>query len=393
MLLTGAAVARQRDYRIQAEECASGVSATDVPMAGDGKAVRVAPGKAVTLRVPVGAGIWRLALSIQAEGANDATLVVRSEDQVLGRHYAPAGAWGSATIGVQSTEDGEFEIDLSASGAPILVDTVDASELAASKRSRPLTKAGKIVRETPVLKGGKARVRLVLPVDAAMRQAAQEFAAAFRDKTGATLDTLDEAKMTKKDWRAGPAIMVGNLMSGPWSLRLYQRRLIYSDADYPGKGGHELRVVHDPWAAGHNVIYLGGTDATGAAAAGAALLAKLDGTDVTLEPMIDWTSERTNYKGVSDEGIANSVKRMEDLLTSFRSLRQYQTGCGRLASPAIAYYLSGNESYVRQYAALLEVLVKHYKKERSHPPTFVIDRIVSSIDQIEEAPGFDDKHR
>ena len=70
-------------------------------------------------------------------------------------------------------------------------------------------------------------------------------------------------------------IMLGCAEDNPAIFNLYMRHLVILDSRYPGRGGWNVRTLHDPFADGHNVIFAGGSDEEGHRAAVDALLGVL----------------------------------------------------------------------------------------------------------------------
>ena len=59
-------------------------------------------------------------------------------------------------------------------------------------------------------------------------------------------------------------IAIGNRANNPFIDKLYTRGYCYTDLVYPGKGGYELRSIHNVTGKGFNVILCGGSDDAGA---------------------------------------------------------------------------------------------------------------------------------
>ncbi len=378
------------------EAVAPAARAQEFARAFDGSAVVLADGVSVDLSVPVEMGTWRIAITAMATGDESAWLESLTEGEIAGRHFVPAGEWGEIGIGVERATVGEAaDIRLTAVGAQIALDEVRLMKLEEPKESLPLASPGTIHRETPLIAGGRPAATLLLPRAPDYRAVAEEFATRFAEATGVTLPTIDEDAATPEDLAAGTTILVGNLASGPLSLRLYARGLIYSDGAFPGADGHELRTVHDPWGAGTNVIYLGGSDPQGCRAAAESLLERIEpAPDLTLPVTIDWVSESTDYAPVSDEQIAQAVQKLDDYLHSFVGAYQYQSASGRPSGYARGYYLGGGETYARAYVALVRVLRDYYENTPGiNPPTFTLQSIVTALDQVEECPAMGDDDR
>ncbi len=378
------------------EDFAPGARAQEFAPALDGSAVALAEGDVVDLSVPIEAGTWRITITAMATGGQSAWLHSLVGGEFAGRHFVPAGEWGEVGIGVESATVGDAaEIRLTAVGGAIALDELTVTKIEEPKRSLPLVSPGVIHRETPLIAGGRPAATLLLPRVPDYREVAEEFAVRFAERTGVVLPTIDEDAATPEDLAAGTTILVGNLASGPLSLRLYARGLIFSDGAYPGAGGHELRTVHDPWSAGTNVVYLGGSDPEGCRAAAESLLERIEpAPDLTLPVTIDWVSDATNNPPLTDEQIAQAVQKLDDYLHSFVGAYQYQSASGRPSGYARAYYLGGGESYARAYVALVRVLRDYYENTPGiNPPTFTLQSIVTALDQVEECPAMSDDDR
>ncbi|MGD9496815.1 MAG: hypothetical protein AB7Y46_10985 [Armatimonadota bacterium] len=362
----------------------------------DGSAVVLADGASVALSIPIPAGTWRIAITAMATGDRLAWLESLTEGEIVGRHLVPAGAWGEVGIGVESATVGEAaDIRLTAVGAQVALDEVRLMKLEEPRESLPLTSPGVIHRETPLIAAGRPVAMLLLPRAPEYRAVAEQFAARFTAATGVTLPTIDEDAATSEDLAAGTTILVGNLATGPLSLRLYARGLIYSDGAFPGADGHELRTVHDPWSVGTNVVYLGGSNPEGCRAAAQSLLGRIERADeITLPVTIDWVCAATNNPPLTDEQIARAVDDLNAYLRSFSGMAQYQSASGRPSGYARAYYLGGGESYARAYVALVRALREWYETQPDvDPPTFSLQSIVTALDQVEECPAMSDDER
>ncbi len=396
ILTVGLPAVGQEPTVFEVEELAGGAPVQDVPAALDGSALVLSAGASLELAVPIPAGIARITIAVMAVGDEPAVLETLVEGEVGGQHFVPAGVWGDIGIGVESGEAGaEADIRLTAARGAVALDRVAVEKLEETHETLPLLSPGTLHRETPLVADGEAAATLLLPCMEEYRAVAEQFARRFTEATGVELPTIEESEATEEDLASDTCIMVGNLATGPLSLRLYARRLIYSDGAFPGDGGHELRTVHDPWGAGTNVVYLGGSDPEGCRAAAEALLDRLEPADgLTLPVIVDWQSEKTSFGPLTDEQIANIVQDLEDYLHSFSGAYQYKSAAGRPSSYARAYYLGGGETQAKAYAALVRVLKDYYEDTPGvDPPTFTLETIVAGLDQIEECEALSDEDR
>ncbi len=379
----------------QAEELSDAV-AVELDEALDGRAVVIEDGATLDLSLPLTPAVWRVTITAMALGEEPARVASLLAGEVAGQHFIPAGEWIEIGLGVEQPVGGDtVALALTAEGGAVAIDQVQVAELMASRESLPLTSPGTIVRRTPLIEGGAAAALLLLPEAEEYRLVAEAFGEAFEAKTGVALPSKLADEVTEEDLAAQTCIIAGNLGTDALSMRLYARMLIYSDAAYPGAGGHELRTVHNPWGSGRNVVYLGGSDPDGVHAAGESLLAMIEpGEEVAFdEPIVDWQSELISYGPVSDEAIAEAVAKQREYLASFKSIGQYKNACGRAAGQALAYYLSGEESRARYYEALMRDLLAYWEERDLAPPTFVLRNIVCGLDQVEECPAFSEDAR
>ncbi len=141
--------------------------------------------------------------------------------------------------------------------------------------------------KTPLVEGGQPKAVIVCPKRPAYQAMARKIADRVREATGASLPVRADTETSEADWRAANTIALGNLMTNKLVERLYCLWYVRTDAWYPGKGGHEVRTVHDPWGAGTNVILLGGSDDEGVAAAVEDFLPRIgSGKDVVVDKLM-----------------------------------------------------------------------------------------------------------
>jgi hypothetical protein len=120
--------------------------------------------------------------------------------------------------------------------------------------------------ETPLVLDGRAVAAIAPADDPATNAAATELQAAIAAQTGVTLPIVAAGALTDREWEARNLIIIGNVLTHPAYARLYHNFFVCADAAYTGRGGYELRSVHNPWGHGHNAIVLGAQDAAGFAA-------------------------------------------------------------------------------------------------------------------------------
>jgi hypothetical protein len=123
--------------------------------------------------------------------------------------------------------------------------------------------------------GGQARCVIVAPADRDHQAAAQALQAAFRQRTGVTVpivaDNAPEAALPP----SRHLLVLGNRSTNRTSGALYDLHYSLVDLKYPGRGGHVLRSVHDPFGQGQSVVIVGGSDGAGVVAAAKLLAEKI----------------------------------------------------------------------------------------------------------------------
>ena len=125
---------------------------------------------------------------------------------------------------------------------------------------------------TALVTDGKPAVTIV-----GDRKLARILADAIKTKTGVTISVTD------KDPGKGNVITIGNRDRNDFVCSLYNWHYTLLDAKYPGKGGYEVRSLHNPFGNKRNFILCGGSDAAGDKAA----VEKTLRWDIL--PMCSWT--------------------------------------------------------------------------------------------------------
>ncbi len=108
-----------------------------------------------------------------------------------------------------------------------------------------------------------------------LQQAARELAARF----GSKIVPAETISIPLKQH----VIALGNRINNPFIDKLYKRGFCYTDKIYPGKGGYELRSIHNPTGGGWNVILCGGSEDAGAVQAAGFLKKGSDTANVLMK--------------------------------------------------------------------------------------------------------------
>ncbi len=63
--------------------------------------------------------------------------------------------------------------------------------------------------------------------------------------------------LKKEDLASRHLILIGNISNNPWALELYKQRYAFSDAVFPGRGGHIIHPATSIWNRERNVVVIG----------------------------------------------------------------------------------------------------------------------------------------
>ncbi len=116
---------------------------------------------------------------------------------------------------------------------------------------------------------------IVCPQTAALRAAAEGLAVAVERRAGRRPRVVD-ASTDPALLGSGPLLVMGNLMTGAAARKLYFEGYDFTDCAWPGRGGHVVRTIRDPFGTGAHVLMIGGSDTediAGAAARAEAIVA------------------------------------------------------------------------------------------------------------------------
>lgn len=262
------------------------------------------------------------------------------------------------------------------------------------RASQPLTAAHQPTRETVLLAGGQPTAVLLLPEDDAFARVAADLNAALQAKLGVGLPTMPEREYMAAATDARTVVVVGNYSTGPLALRLYANKLIVSDGYYPGATGNELRAIPDALDLGINVLFVGASNAEAAAEGIERVLELLQpGDTVAVGECVEFVSPNRSAPGALEpEEATRRLDAARNALEAFSS-SPFRSACGQFTSAAEAYYLSGDASWARLCADLVDLLATTYADTKPSPPTFILANIVMAIDQVDDCPEFDDAHR
>ena len=267
----------------------------------------------------------------------------------------------------------------------------------------------RLVIETPLVVGGKAQAFLAVPDEDAYRRRAERVNAVLREMAGVELPVRPAAQVSDADLAAGNALLLGHLENNPVIARLYHSYYDCLDTGYTGKGGFEIRTVHDPFGNGRNCVVVGGSDESGADAAVTAFLGiareQARGKDVVLPRLLRLSFRAAGrYGTVPDRLSADEAKRVvESDLSVYDKPGVGRSAAHALVRHAMLYHRYGDPAELEIYRRLIGRHIRFYAEDpwvRTSMRRYDRDfrdswawKVVVSWDLLEEDPLFTDAER
>ncbi|WP_316811685.1 PQQ-binding-like beta-propeller repeat protein [Pedobacter heparinus] len=260
-----------------------------------------------------------------------------------------------------------------------------------------------LIRQTILVKNGKANGRIVTPVSVEFLKLAKKLQYAIRQETGAKLEIIAADKMANQRGefiKSEPdqnIIALGSLENNGVIAHLYFRTYSAVDAMYPGKDGYLIQTVSDPWGKGANVLVLGGSTVKGVEKATDRFCRDLTkGSTLAISGTLKYEHTRKALPNPTDEQIA---KILVQSAADFKNGKQ-----GGLFNPIVqaadAYALSGNEGQAKLFR---ELLFLEYDLKTNSPAAFdspwggaadfLFGPLIAAWDKVEESPSFTEEDR
>lgn len=260
--------------------------------------------------------------------------------------------------------------------------------------------------DTPLVTSGKAVCSILVPAEPRYRELGEQIAKAVEKHLGAkprvcgSLGEVDPAKET--------VIALGQMLNNKLIERLYWNHYLYVDSLCPGKNGYCIETIHNPypWTAGHNVLVLGGSTATGVQRAVEAFekmlpdIAKTGSLPYTLKVDLPPPGER-------ESGYVVEGKEYTSVTLPARPLTEAEAKSLIEADPqrsllafqefALKYLVTGEAAYLQAGRRVLEAMAQVYDKEPDRHPAWPEETnsrfIFAAWDAVEESPVFNDEER
>jgi len=257
---------------------------------------------------------------------------------------------------------------------------------------------------TALVTRGAPQVTIVTPEAGAYDRLAQSIQRTVADLTGTEVpiasDDASEASLPAQ----GNVIALGNRSTNRMIGELYDRHYTLLDLRYPGPGGHVLRSLHNSFGNGYNVIFLGGSDLAGVAAATDALLTRLAKAEHNAGSLsVGW---------LMDIELGNEIEASTDL-ADLRTWEDDATdsprgwGWNSISKHMAAYYMTGKDEHAREFLRLAfpdeqakrelaeidDERIENKDAPLSGPYHYAAHLMVLFWDLIEESPIFTDQER
>ncbi|MBT3380001.1 MAG: hypothetical protein HN742_28990 [Lentisphaerae bacterium] len=266
-----------------------------------------------------------------------------------------------------------------------------------------------LCRATAIIRKGKAAVSIVAPESGRYAEEARTIAAAIRHLTGVAVPIVGDTSAAAAIPLIGHLICLGNRSTNQTIDELYNRHFTLLDLRYPGAGGYVVRSLHNPFGDGANVIFAGGSEDAGVAAAANQLIVRLNeaakarGGSARDDLALSWIADIHLPAGTSNP------QDMKDV-----PLWSASEGYGHggffgwniLSKRAAFYYMTGDERHAREFlklafpdaAAKREIRRVDAGKVDVTDPLTGLDhyrshRMILYWDLIEESPVFSDEER
>jgi hypothetical protein len=288
---------------------------------------------------------------------------------------------------------------------PLILSSQTGSGEKPGIRLAGLTEPARLLRDTPLVRDGRA-VAIVLHPDSEIgRKTAASIVAAVKAQTG--------FRLTVRPGTAADAvpeqtvILIGNVNTNPALTLLYSRFFTPVDGICPGKGGSMVHTVFDPVGKKCNAVVVGASDDVGlvkAAERFAGLIRQQKKGRNLVMPRIftaDYSADlraRFPFAGVApapdrlQSGLRDGQKALDE--------GRHTSVAGELRQVALRYQLNGDAVEAKLFAALWDMYAKSAKDDPSKfggswgfDSDFVSMEVVAGWRIVENDPSLTDQER
>jgi len=243
-----------------------------------------------------------------------------------------------------------------------------------------------------VLALGSKDCAILCPDDAALRGAAVKLADTIRAKTGRRPRIARDTAAPETLGR-GPLLVLGNLVLSAAGKKLYFTGYDFTDYAWPGKGGHVVRTIRDPFGTGAHVLMIGGSypeDVAGAAGRAAEIVAERG-------PNLGYINDVKLGKHADVIGGWTSALLKKDVKWSSKGVSVQWAYQQQIGKAGMGYLRTGDEAYLRVYKKellyLLDWALPEAKTNRWLPMHSLIDTYLLPWDLFADHPLFSAEER
>jgi len=290
--------------------------------------------------------------------------------------------------------------------APRLVSGVDPPPPPVSQLVPPVYgKLKNLHLDTTLVAAGKPSVTIITGHDGLYGDDASRIQKAIAERTGVTAPIAADDSPASAVPITGNLIVLGNRSTNRCIGTLYDRFYTLLDLRYPGPEGYVVRTLHDPFGDGHNVIFVGGSDATGVQHATDGLMAQLAKADVSAGGLsVGRLAEIRLGKGVS---VPTDIRKFGiwEASRGYRSTGYF--GWNSISKRMAMYYMTGEELHAKEFLRLAfpdekakqEIAdidgerIENKDTPLSGPYHYNAHMMILFWDLIEESPVFTDADR
>ena len=253
---------------------------------------------------------------------------------------------------------------------------------------------------TDLVSEGKPRTTIAVPASGVHDLEAKRIQERIRTLTGVGVAIVPDERPQK-----GNLILLGNRSTNKIISDLYNQYYTLLDLRYPGAGGYVVRTLHNPLGDGNNVIFVGGSDLKGVAAATEIFIAELDSQKWREGSLsVGWLAE---IKLGSNIEVPSDIQKVGiwEASKGYRSTGYF--GWNTISKQMAMYYMTGERSHAREFIRLAfptkeaqEELsrtdgerIENKRAPLSGPYHYNAHMMILFWDLIEESPIFSDEER
>ncbi len=202
---------------------------------------------------------------------------------------------------------------------------------------------------TELVKDGKPVAEIAVPDRPEYQAMADRLNAAVKEKTGVSLPVVSDQKYREFSNLKNNVIFAGNRDANAGMEQLYLLYYHTLDAKYPGRNGHVVRSLHNPFGDGFNALLAAGSDDQGTAAAVDRLAALIReqpaGKDLALGYLAD-IRLGDNLKVPANAGEAKLWQ--ESLGYGSKGI----FGWNSISKNMALFYMTGDQKFAREFLRL-----------------------------------------